>query len=208
MKVFLFDIGNVLCNFNIDIMLKNYQIISGKPVSIHSNDDQILYNAVENGDLSDQEYVDKVNQTKNLNWSIEDLVLAWKNIFTENFYGRKLYYHALDEQTYVCLLSNIAQYHVEAINAKWPQLLDLADYHFFSYQIGVRKPNKAIYKFVLDKLNVSPKDCFFIDDMKENILAAKELGICSYQFIPETINEVFIKANSFFKWANMCKVKS
>ena len=64
MKIFLFDIGNVICDFDYETLLKRYEEISGKPVGIHSSFDQEIYNAVEAGEISDQEYVDKVNQAK------------------------------------------------------------------------------------------------------------------------------------------------
>ena len=44
------------------------------------------------------------------------------------------------------------------------------------------KPNKEIYKRLLEKFNLIPEECFFIDDSKANIQTGKELGMKGYVF--------------------------
>ena len=46
-----------------------------------------------------------------------------------------------------------------------------------SYNIGKIKPEPEIYQALLDKYNLNPKECLFIDDKKINIDGAKHLGI-------------------------------
>ncbi|MDT0308955.1 HAD-IA family hydrolase [Streptomyces sp. DSM 44917] len=46
-----------------------------------------------------------------------------------------------------------------------------------SAEHGVRKPDPAIFRLVLDKLEVAPERCLFIDDSEENLAAAHGLGI-------------------------------
>jgi len=47
---------------------------------------------------------------------------------------------------------------------------------------GMRKPDPRFYQLVLDRYNVKPDECLFIDDNYRNILAAKEMGIESIHF--------------------------
>ena len=208
MKIFLFDIGNVICDFDYETLLKRYEEISGKPVGIHSSFDQEIYNAVEAGEISDQEYVDKVNQAKSINWSVEDLIYAWQNIFSENIYGRALFNHSTKNGTLTYTLSNIAEYHIKAINRSWPNYLDRATGFFMSYKMGVRKPDARIYLDAIDQLEANPNDCFFIDDLEENVLAARDIGIQAYQFIPDNHEYIFNKANEFFDWKSTCDLPS
>ena len=61
-------------------------------------------------------------------------------------------------------------------------------FHYFdtiiySYEVGMIKPDKAIFCYALDQIQSSAEECAFIDDTVENVLSAEALGIRSFQFI-------------------------
>jgi epoxide hydrolase-like predicted phosphatase len=61
----------------------------------------------------------------------------------------------------------------------------LFDFKIISHEVGVSKPEKMIYRILLEKLKesgVKPDECVFIDDRKENLNAVEELGIESILF--------------------------
>ena len=60
--------------------------------------------------------------------------------------------------------------------------LPLMDGGIFSCDVKLIKPDKAIFKLILEKYDLKPEECLFIDDMKENCLAAGSLGINYYNF--------------------------
>lgn len=71
---------------------------------------------------------------------------------------------------------------------------------FVSYELGLLKPNKAIYQSVLEKLNAKPEEVIFIDDKRENVEAAKSLGINGIVFDRNTISrqiKTLITQNNF-----------
>ena len=47
----------------------------------------------------------------------------------------------------------------------------------WSYQLGVAKPDPAIYFFALERLGTRPEETLFLDDKPENVAAAVELGM-------------------------------
>jgi putative hydrolase of the HAD superfamily len=47
----------------------------------------------------------------------------------------------------------------------------------WSYQLGIAKPNPAIYRYALEKLGTQPAETLFIDDKAENVDAAVALGM-------------------------------
>ena len=53
---------------------------------------------------------------------------------------------------------------------------------FSSYQIGSIKPEPEFYLHIQNKLNLKPEELFFIDDTKENVTAASELGWKTYHY--------------------------
>ena len=80
------------------------------------------------------------------------------------------------------------------------QTLAAEDKTFVSYELGLLKPDKAIYQSVLAKLNVKPEEVIFIDDKRENVEAAKSLGINGIVFDRNTISrqiKTLITQNSF-----------
>ncbi|MYW06547.1 HAD-IA family hydrolase [Streptomyces sp. SID3343] len=57
----------------------------------------------------------------------------------------------------------------------------------FSAEHGVRKPDPAIFRLVLDKLGVSAERCLFVDDSEENLAAAYRLGITPLLALDEKV---------------------
>jgi putative hydrolase of the HAD superfamily len=51
------------------------------------------------------------------------------------------------------------------------------DVLIWSYQLGVAKPDPAIYRYALEKLGTQPAETLFIDDKAENVDAAVALGM-------------------------------
>ncbi|WP_197357047.1 HAD family hydrolase, partial [Streptomyces clavuligerus] len=51
-----------------------------------------------------------------------------------------------------------------------------------SHREGVRKPDPAIYRILLDRLGTAPERVLFVDDTEENCAAATALGIRSVLF--------------------------
>jgi putative hydrolase of the HAD superfamily len=48
--------------------------------------------------------------------------------------------------------------------------------------VGVRKPDRRIYEIVLERLQVEPSACVFIDDLAENCAAATAIGMHAVHF--------------------------
>lgn len=51
-----------------------------------------------------------------------------------------------------------------------------------SYQSHAVKPDFPVYREMIQKLGVLPKECVFIDDREEYVLAARQLGIKGIRF--------------------------
>jgi MEMO1 family protein len=63
------------------------------------------------------------------------------------------------------------------INNYEDNFLSKFDGKIISYKVNSIKPEPEIYQALLDKYNLIPEECFFIDDKEENILGGKNLGI-------------------------------
>ncbi len=79
----------------------------------------------------------------------------------------------------VYILSNWDPESFELLKKQRPEFFALFDGIVISGNAGSCKPSKKIYKTLLKKYNLNPRDCWFIDDQKENIVAARKHKICS-----------------------------
>lgn len=81
----------------------------------------------------------------------------------------------------IYLLSNFGKFPFEVLSPKYT-FLELADGRVISYELEEVKPDRAIYDFLLQKYHLNPAQCVFIDDRRENVAAAQELGMTGIVF--------------------------
>lgn len=55
-------------------------------------------------------------------------------------------------------------------------ILDIFDPCILSCEVGLQKPGKEIFKLALERANLKPEECVFIDNKEENLIDPKELG--------------------------------
>ncbi len=177
MKNIIFDIGNVLLEFKpFDFLLKHYdeKVMEDLMVIIFSSDEWI---EMDLGTMSVQEvksrFIDRNPQYEN---EIHYVLDHWSEMLVPIQNNIK-FVKILKERGYnLYLLSNFPLKAFEEVFNK---------YDFFKYFDGqvisayehVIKPDEKIYNILLEKYNLNPSECLFIDDMEANILTAKELGI-------------------------------
>jgi putative hydrolase of the HAD superfamily len=77
-------------------------------------------------------------------------------------------------------LSNSNELHWER-NANDLGITQLFEVAISSHQLGLCKPDPAIYSAALDRLHISPGATMFFDDLQANVVAASALGIHAYQ---------------------------
>ena len=75
------------------------------------------------------------------------------------------------------VLSNTITAHVAHNRAKG--LYDAFDVLVFSNEVGLNKPDAAIYRHTLEQVGLThrPQAAFFVDDLQENVEAARSLGM-------------------------------
>jgi glucose-1-phosphatase len=59
---------------------------------------------------------------------------------------------------------------------------DAFDHLTISAEVGMMKPDAAIFRYALDKLGVKPKEAVFVDDFPENIAGCEAIGMHGIHF--------------------------
>ena len=69
---------------------------------------------------------------------------------------------------------------------------DMFEKVWYSNELGMRKPNPAIFDYALRDAGLNPQETLFVDDLKENVEAAASVGIQTRQITKECgIMELF-----------------
>ena len=80
------------------------------------------------------------------------------------------------------LLSNTDSIHIATFENKsgisfYRDFYQCFEKVYFSFEIGIRKPNPEAYQYIINKHELSPKRTLFVDDKKENTDAAAAIGL-------------------------------
>lgn len=59
---------------------------------------------------------------------------------------------------------------------------DLCDLVVYSHEVGMSKPDRRCYELVCDRLGVAPAEALFVDDVEENVAAARAVGMRAVLF--------------------------
>ncbi len=91
----------------------------------------------------------------------------------------------------LALLSNCSSAYLRRELEKY-DLERLFDDVVISGEVGLIKPEPAIFEHIMDKLGVKPEECIFTDDNPINVAAAERIGIRSiiYTDVPSLRHEI------------------
>ena len=90
-----------------------------------------------------------------------------------------------------CLTNNFSN--INAVNKKQFNSLNVYFNNIFeSSKLRMRKPEKEIYMYVLEKLSAKPQEIIFIDDLGINLKPARELGIITHKLVNFTETKKFL----------------
>ena len=176
----IFDIGNVLLPFN--YMRATQRLMDRNGLTHPPEEGRIIQirHEYERGRIGRAEFLVLVKEAFQHTDSDESFVEIWCDIFEENTpLHAKIPTLAAAYPLY--LLSNIGCIHHEFIQSRYPIFA-----HFtagvYSYEAGVLKPNPRIYQIAQERFGVVPEETLFIDDLPENIEAARTAGFQGFVY--------------------------
>lgn len=193
-KNVIFDIGNVIFNFDVCSVLASFteDKEEGKFIldNVINSPEWFQYGLIDIGYITWEEAVEIIKDRTN--HVRDDLVEGF--LKHHNEYGsvnsrvldliRKL----KDNNYNVYLLSNIDSYTYDYI--KTSGLFELVDGYVLSYREHKIKPYIGIYETLIDRYNLEVDKCLFIDDREKNVKTANELGILGKNVIPDNYDSI------------------
>lgn len=135
-----------------------------------------------NGRISEEEYLTSV--IKDAGWSTnpDELKRGIRENFKEIDGTREILDDLKASGFKLGILSIHGKEWVEYILKKF-DLGSVFDAMSYSYQVGISKPDPQSYQIIMQELGSKPEECLFIDDTRQNISAAKRLGMHAILFV-------------------------
>lgn len=197
----IFDFGAIFINLE-----KEKSIEEFKKLGLHEpNQDLIAKNALfEKGEINEIEFIESF-QKYLPNASIEDIVKAWKSVIGEFPLARLEFLQMLTSKYRLFLLTNTDSIHINHFEHKvgmsfYTDFYRCFEKVYFSYEMGMRKPDLDIFKTLIRERQLSPKRTLFVDDKKENTDAAESLGMQVWNLIEgqEDVVDLFSQKHLVF----------
>jgi putative hydrolase of the HAD superfamily len=182
-RAIIFDFGMVISTFDVEQFLRNLTPYTGKSIIELRHvlaDVRGIVIEYETGNLSTQEFVDRVFATTDLPLTREQFRIAYNDIFTPITSTHDLI-RRLKPGYRLGLLSNTSEWHFEHA-IKTVDVFHLFDAVTLSFEVKALKPAATIYHDMLAKLDVPARECIYIDDIAENVAAAERVGMHALRY--------------------------
>ncbi len=183
----IFDLGGVLYDIDVQLSVKAFEELGLKSFDgLYSLKEQsLLFDELETGVIDKAEFIKRMNHFSGLSLNEKQVVNAWNSLLIGVKPETIAILKELRKEYKIFLLSNTNEIHLECINNYMNtvyginNLSSLFDKAYYSCRLGMRKPGKEIYEYVINDAGINAQKTIFIDDNKDNIISGNKAGILS-----------------------------
>jgi len=194
----IFDMGGVLLKtanpVPREVLAKRFGVTRAELEAIIFMSETSLRSEV--GELSDKEHWETA--LRHFNQPVDD----YTTVYDEYFSG-----DAIDQELLDFAVSLKSNYQLGLLSNAWVNartqlnkhfdFIDAFDVSVYSSEVGIRKPDQAIFRLMLEKMGVKAENAVFIDDMPSNVEGAISAGLHAIRYMdtPKTIASVKMMLN-------------
>lgn len=191
-KNVIFDIGGVLVSFEPDRVFREMGLPEEEVQILYQHTAKSPYwKELDRGILPKEEVFQTMVNTMPQAYRKDAMEFFTKRIpeAVTSFDYSADWLKGLKERGYnIYLLTNYPEWLFETHWKKGFTFVPYVDGKVVSGNVKLIKPDHAIYETIIKKYSLNPAESVFIDDVKENVQAAKETGLNAIQFT--NINDV------------------
>ena len=174
----IFDFGDIFINLDKQATIDGLEHLG---LSSWNEDLDQLNISFEKGQISRDDFLLGI-QKHIPNATIDDILMAWNAVLLDFPLYRLEFLQLLSKKFRLFLLSNTDSIHINHFEQRegasfYGDFYQCFEKVYFSYEMGMRKPDAEIYTTLINRHELTPKRTLFVDDKKENTDAAKALGL-------------------------------
>ncbi len=195
----IFDLGGVIIDLATEKTAKAFATLAGISESdvFQAHLLNAGFTAFEKGEMGSNEFRDAIRTIFSITATDYEIDACWNAMLVGLPAKKLILLEKLRAHFKTFLLSNTNAIHLSYIEAVMlnGRVLDTFFHKTYcSHKVGMRKPDPIIYKHILEQNNLAAEQTIFLDDNKENIEAAKLLGIQTIHIAnPDRAFDIFKK---------------
>lgn len=191
-KHIIFDLGQVIINVDpprVREVMRSKGVGNVDDLHIRLLEED-AYHELETGELSTDGFRQRVKDIIGIKLSDDDVDEAWNAMLLDIPPERIKFMTRLKSRYKLYMLSNTNHIHWLSYDRyfqdhyDYPSINTFFTHCWYSYLMGVRKPDPKIYKMVMEEGGFTPGEVAFIDDLKENVDEASNHGIIPVHLPP------------------------
>ena len=191
----IFDVGNVLVHIEPVAFLRSLSIDTPDNRRYYQSKIIDIVKRYERGDDSTEDFFAHLDTLFNGRDSMLQHNHGGEDLFSQNKFqqamlsivgapveGMEEIVRRVGASVPLGLLSNTNPVHFEYCLRTF-RVLALIPSHFLSYQLKAFKPEPEIFARVIDQISLPPEEILYIDDLAENVEAARAAGFMGHRFV-------------------------
>lgn len=181
---FVFDLGNTVIRLAYERVLENLcrESAVDRDALVELLEDSGGYRDMERGAITVWEFYEFLCEKAGYRGSITDFHRIWSDFFDGTVDGIEDLIERVRTRYRVAFLSNSNEIHAELIPRQFASIFRKDDRFIFSHRFRVAKPDPEIFRRTVEVLGTLAQNIVFIDDLQENVTAARSVGMQTFHF--------------------------
>ncbi|HXB44526.1 MAG TPA: HAD family phosphatase [Puia sp.] len=191
-KNIIFDLGGVIINLDnkrtedafVTLGAKNFSQFFGHGFAAS------FFKEYELGKISDQEFTQNLREMGNLKVPDQEIIKAWNALLLDFPEQRVELIKELRKSYRIFLFSNTNRLHMKRVRKIFQDtfpgdvLERLFEKAYYSHTLGLRKPDIASFRYILEQNKLKGEETMFVDDALINVEGANAAGLKGFYLSP------------------------
>lgn len=195
-KNIVFDLGGVIMNLAVSKTIRSLNKIGIEKIVNNTghNYRHSFFYGFETGIISEDEFLESLQELSKKKVTFSEIKDAWNTMILDIPQYRIDFIKNLKEEYNLFLLSNTNSIHQRNYLSEFKQKFkysfnSLFQKAYYSHEIGLRKPHKKVFEFILKDSKLIASETLFIDDSLTNVKAAKRMGINTFHIVNNNMSD-------------------